>query len=163
MLANSLSGGLTTLAETAANVINEGIKAHKPVKKYDKNRVIATFQSNLGNIRIIGDIKIEALTDIFEVSRQSIWNIETGKTKMNMAQFLAWYSVFNQNLEELEKNGDPIAKIFKRCLEICIDENGSYSDEELEKYRLIIDQIARLKKAGVDQDIIDTIAKNLFD
>ena len=48
-----------------------------------------------------------------------------------------------------------------RALRVFSDDLVFYSDEELEKYEKILDQLVRAKKAGLDEDIIETIAQNL--
>ena len=58
-----------------------------------------TFRKNLVNIRHILGITAKELGEKIGVTRQTINNIESGRNKLNLAQFLAIKYVFEHELE----------------------------------------------------------------
>lgn len=60
---------------------------------------LETFRKNLVNIRHILGITAKELGEKIGVTRQTINNIESGRNKLNLTQFLAIKYVFEHELE----------------------------------------------------------------
>lgn len=117
---------------------------------------IKLFQRNLANLRILGDIKAESVADFLHVSRQAIWNLENGKSAMNATQYAAWLCIFLINSQPL--GADSLMYKAVHLLGVDIDK---YTNDEIAQAEKVIDQLARAKKAGMESDIIESLASKL--
>ena len=73
------------------------------------------FQENLGIIRKVAGWTTQQLADELGVARQTISNLETGKSPMTKLQYLALRTVFNAEIAQRE-NRD-LAKIIKTLVD----------------------------------------------
>lgn len=65
-----------------------------------ERRWIGKFQENLSIIRKVAGWTTQELADELGVARQTISNLETGKTPMSKLQYLALRTVFNAEIAE---------------------------------------------------------------
>ena len=70
-----------------------------------ERRWIGKFQENLSIIRKVAGWTTQELADELGVARQTVSNLETGKTPMSKLQYLALRTVFNAQIAK-DKNRD---------------------------------------------------------
>ena len=80
-----------------------------------EQRWIDKFQDNLGIIRKVAGWATQELADEIGVARQTVSNLETGKTPMTKLQYLALRTVFNAEIARC-KNLD-LAKVIKTLVD----------------------------------------------
>ena len=76
-----------------------------------EQRWIDKFQDNLGIIRKVAGWTTQELADEIGVARQTVSNLETGKTPMTKLQYLALRTVFNAEIARC--NNLDLAKVIK--------------------------------------------------
>lgn len=146
-------------AAAAGAAVVAGVSAlNKDSKKNDltKPQKIELFQKNLTNLRTVGDIKVESITEILDITRQAVWNLENLKSKMSATQYAAWYSIFAGKVFAAGEQ-----TLLARFIDILATGIDKYTAEEIDVSVKILDQVARAKKAGLDKDIIQSLANNL--
>lgn len=85
-----------------------------------EQRWIDKFQENLGIIRKVAGWTTQELADELGVARQTVSNLETGKTPMTKLQYLALRTVFNTEIAGRE-NRD-LAKVIKTLVDDPIEQ-----------------------------------------
>lgn len=122
--------------------------------------VLKIFRRNLSNLRSLSGLTVEEMGEMLGLTRQAVWSLENGKTNLTATQYVAWYSILQ--LKSVAESTDARQRNYLlRALRVVSDDLEFYSDEELEKYEKILDQLVRAKKAGLGDDIMETIAQNL--
>lgn len=76
---------------------------------------IDKFQDNLGIIRKVAGWATQKLADEIGVARQTVSNLETGKTPMTKLQYLALRTVFNAEIARC--NNLDLAKVIKTLVD----------------------------------------------
>ena len=81
-----------------------------------EQRWIGKFQENLGIIRKVAGWTTQELADELGVARQTVSNLETGKSPMTKLQYLALRTVFNTEIagsenRDLAKSSKPWSMI----------------------------------------------------
>lgn len=71
--------------------------------------IINRFQDSLSTLRKVAGWSAEHLAEILDVTRQTIVNLETGQTKMTKIQYLAFRTIFNNEIEA--SNNEMLAKL----------------------------------------------------
>lgn len=126
----------------------------------ERPEVLKIFQRNLSNLRSLSGLTVEKVGEMLDLTRQAVWSLENGKTKLTSTQYIAWHSIFQ--LKSVAESTDARQRNYLlRALRAVSDDLEFYSDEELGKYEKILDQLVRAKKAGLGEDIMETIAQNL--
>lgn len=85
-----------------------------------EQRWIGKFQENLGIIRKVAGWTTQELADELGVARQTVSNLETGKSPMTKLQYLALRTVFNTEIAGRE-NRD-LAKVIKTLVDDPIEQ-----------------------------------------
>lgn len=85
-----------------------------------EQRWIGKFQENLGIIRKVAGWTTQELADELGVARQTVSNLETGKSPMTKLQYLALRTVFNTEIAGSE-NRD-LAKVIKTLVDDPIEQ-----------------------------------------
>ena len=80
-----------------------------------ERRWIGKFQENLSIIRKVAGWTTQELADELGVARQTVSNLETGKTPMSKLQYLALRTVFNAEIAK-EENRD-LARVIKTLVD----------------------------------------------
>ena len=80
-----------------------------------EQRWIDKFQDNLGIIRKVAGWTTQELADEIGVARQTVSNLETGKTPMTKLQYLALRTVFNAEIARC--NNLDLAKVIKTLVD----------------------------------------------
>lgn len=91
-----------------------------------EQRWIDKFQENLGIIRKVAGWTTQELADELGVARQTVSNLETGKSPMTKMQYLALRTVFNTEIASRE-NRD-LAKVIKTLVDDPIEQMIDDSD-----------------------------------
>lgn len=137
-------------------------KKSEDSEKYFRERpeILKIFQRNLTNLRSLSGLSVEKVGEMLDLTRQAVWSLENGKTNLTSTQYIAWHSILKL-MSVIECIDARQRNYLLRALSVFSDDLEFYSDEELEKYEKILDQLVRAKKAGLDEDIMETIAQNL--
>lgn len=80
-----------------------------------ERRWIGKFQENLSIIRKVAGWTTQELADELGVARQTVSNLETGKTPMSKLQYLALRTVFNAQIAK-DENRD-LARVIKTLVD----------------------------------------------
>lgn len=97
-----------------------------------ERRWIGKFQENLSIIRKVAGWTTQELADELGVARQTVSNLETGKTPMSKLQYLALRTVFNAEIAEHD-NRD-LARVITTLVDEPLrgEENGDDADDATE-------------------------------
>lgn len=87
---------------------------------------IDRFQENLGVIRKVAGWTTQELANELGVARQTISNLETGKSPMTKLQYLALRTVFNAEIAKREDRD--LAKVIKTLVDDPMGENDSHPE-----------------------------------
>lgn len=94
----------------------------RDMPKETREKIRNRIQSNFGLIRKIANLNIDELTDLLEVSRQTIYNIEKGKTPLTYPQM----TVILLALEKLSKGNQTLKDVLNTILNL---ESDDWFDE----------------------------------
>jgi len=79
----------------------------------EKNYIILNMQKKIKLIRQVFDVNIMTFAEMIGVTRQTIYNIENGKTILTKTQFLAICQVLNLLLEKMPEKRDIVRSIWE--------------------------------------------------
>jgi len=79
----------------------------------EKNYIILNMQKKIKLIRQVFDVNIMTFAEMIGVTRQTIYNIENGKTILTKTQFLAICQVLNLLLEIMPEKRDIVRSIWE--------------------------------------------------
>jgi DNA-binding XRE family transcriptional regulator len=106
----------------------------------DRERSIARLQQNLSAIRKVAGWTTEQLGDKIGVSKQTISNLENGKSPMNFTQYIAIRSVL-----DCEMNANPDNDVLPKVITVLLDSD----DDEYDRYREPVNVVAATAAGGV--------------
>ncbi len=110
----------------------------------ERKRQILLLQSNLSSIRKIAGWTTEQMGEKIGVTKQTISNLENGKTPMNFTQYIAIRSVLDCEIEENKEN-----EVLGQVIEILLDRGAELDDESYEKVKGGIDTVAASAAGGL--------------
>lgn len=114
-------------------------------------REIERLTENLSTIRKIAGWSSEELGELIGVTKQTISNIETGKSKMSKAQYIAIRSVIDYEISENSNN-----KLLSQVVEILL--NSDETPENEQKARATKEFIDRTTKAAITSGALVGVA-----
>lgn len=128
--------------------------------KYPKtdDELAGVLQRHITDIRVIAGLSAEFFSPYVGVTKQAIGHLENCRIKMTPLQHTAWCAIFD-TIGKAQKDNKPLQKVINFILYGLND----YSDDEIKRYEEVIHSIAKAKKAGVDNEILDLVAANLPD
>lgn len=112
--------------------------------KNQRNAQVACLQKNLYSIRKIAGWTSEQLGEKIGVTKQTISNLENGKTPMTLTQYIAIRSVIDF---EIQTNKENI--VLPQVVEVLLDRYEEYSDEEREQIFEKIKTVAATAAGGI--------------
>ena len=103
-----------------------------------KNEILVSrLQDSLASLRIVAGWSAERLSQELDVTRQTIVNLETGKTKMSKIQYLAIRSVFETETNTKNK------EVLLQLMDVMVD--SDIPDENRRKLKETISNAAQKK------------------
>ena len=112
------------------------------------NNDILILQRNLSSLRKLAHWTAEELGDSIGVTKQTISNLETGRTKMSKTQYIAIRTVFDYMAQSNEE--------LKTALSLVLD-NHAASQEEQEVNETKVRTAAAALNAGVNNAFLSAI------
>ena len=111
---------------------------------HNQEKSIARLQKNLSAIRKIIGLTTEDLAKRIGVTKQTISNMENGKTKMTLTQFIAIRSILDYESQTNEQMKDVLPGIIYNLLD-----NDELSEDDEEKITTSLNQTAAVAATGV--------------
>ncbi len=110
----------------------------------ERMKKVKCLQENLLSIRKIAGWSAEKLGYNIGVTKQTISNLENGKTPMSFTQYLAIRSVLDEEFENNKEN-----TVLPQVIDILIDKNTEFDKEEQEEINKLVKTIAATSTGGV--------------
>ncbi len=130
----------------------------KEMRDYEvRNILVERLKENLREIRRIAGWSGEDLGGMLGLSRQSISKLETGLSSLTVAQYIAV-----RHLLDAWMKSHPENKTLPRMVTLLLDERRIWGIGYKE-LQYIAKNIADMVAGGVDQAVVDTVAKTLLD
>lgn len=117
---------------------------------------INRLQENLPAIRKIAGWRAVDLGALLGVTKQSISNLETQKSKITLMQYVAIRHMIDYQIQKQPDN-----KALAQIVPLLLDD-ASQTDEEYAKVRAAAEEIANAAAAGVSDGILNTISEKLL-
>lgn len=117
---------------------------------------INRLQENLPAIRKIAGWRAVDLGALLGVTKQSISNLETQKSKITLMQYVAIRHMIDYQIQKQPDN-----KALAQIVPLLLDA-ASQTDEEYAKVRAAAEEIANAAAAGVSDGILNTISEKLL-
>ena len=114
------------------------------------------LQENLPAIRKIAGWRAVDLGVLLGITKQSISNLETQKSKITLMQYIAIRHLIDYRLQQQPEN-----KALARIVPLLLD-TTSQTDEEYTKVRAAAEEMANAAAAGVSDETLDTISEKLL-
>ncbi len=121
-----------------------------------RERQIRLLQQNLLSIRKIAGWTAEQLGDKIGVTKQTISNLENGKTPMNFTQYIAIRSILDYEAETNKEN-----EVLPKVITILLDKNDEINDEEYTKVKAAVDTVAASAAGGIAGAALVTVFTGL--
>ena len=125
--------------------------------KNQRNAQVACLQKNLYSIRKIAGWTSEQLGEKIGVTKQTISNLENGKTPMTLTQYIAIRSVIDF---ERQTNKENI--VLPQVVEVLLDRYEEYSDEEREQIFEKIKTVAATAAGGISGGALAAVSAGLL-
>ena len=111
-----------------------------PEKAKEREKQINRLQQNLSTIRRIAGWTTEQMGEKIGVTKQTISNLENGKTPMNFTQYIAIRAILDCEIEANTSN-----EVLPKAVDILLDSN----EEEYMKYREPLTIVAASAAGGI--------------
>ncbi len=123
--------------------MSENEKREKQIKK---------LQQNLSAIRKIAGWTAEQLGDKIGVTKQTISNLENGKTPMTFTQYIAIRSILDYEVETNKEN-----TVLPQVITILLDKGDELSEEDYSKVKEAIETVSVSAAGGIAGVTLATI------
>jgi transcriptional regulator with XRE-family HTH domain len=109
-----------------------------------REKQIKILQQNLLSIRKIAGWTAEQLGDKIGVTKQTISNLENGRTEMNFTQYIAIRSILDHEIETNKEN-----EVLPQVITILLDKNDEINEEDYTKVKEAVDTVAASAAGGI--------------
>ena len=123
----------------------------------ERQKQIKRLQQNLSSIRKIAGWTAEVLGEKIGVTKQTISNLENGKTPMNFSQYIAIRSVLDLEIENNKTN-----EILPQVVTILLDKGDELDDENYSKVKVAADTVAASVASGIPYETLIPIFGGLI-
>jgi len=110
----------------------------------NKDSQVLLLQQNLAAIRKIAGWTAEQLADRIGVTKQTISNLETGKTPMNLTQYIAIRAILDHEIETNKEN-----TVLPQVVTILVDKGDELNEEDYKKFKEAINTVSISAAGGV--------------
>ena len=115
-----------------------------PRNTENKDSQVRLLQQNLAAIRKIAGWTAEQLADKIGVTKQTISNLETGKTPMNLTQYIAIRAILDHEIETNKEN-----TVLPQIITILLDNGDELTEEDYAKVKEVINTVSISAAGGV--------------
>lgn len=115
-----------------------------PRNTENKDSQVLLLQQNLAAIRKIAGWTAEQLADKIGVTKQTISNLETGKTPMNLTQYIAIRTILDHEIEINKEN-----TVLPQVITILVDKGDELNKEDYAKVKEAINTVSISAAGGV--------------
>lgn len=126
------------------------------MEKYDR-KMVSCLQKNLSLIRKIAGWTTEKLGNRIGVTKQTISNLENGKTVMTLTQYIAIRTVLDY---EIESNPENVA--LAQVVEILLNQADSMSEKEENEIKKTMGVIAAAAVGGANTATLSATSRVLL-
>lgn len=110
----------------------------------NKDSQVLLLQQNLAAIRKIAGWTAERLANRIGVTKQTISNLETGKTPMNLTQYIAIRAILDHEIETNKEN-----TVLPQVVTILLDKRDELNEEDYAKLKDVINTVSISAAGGV--------------
>lgn len=125
--------------------------------KNQRTAQIICLQKNLSAIRKIAGWTAEQLGERIGVTKQTISNLENGKTPMTLTQYIAIRSVIDFEIQTNKEN-----TVLPQVVELLLNRDEEYSDEEREELFEKVKTVAATASGGVAGAALAAVSAGLL-
>ncbi len=125
--------------------------------KNQRTAQIICLQKNLSAIRKIAGWTAEQLGERIGVTKQTISNLENGKTPMTLTQYIAIRSVIDFEIQTNKEN-----TVLPQVVELLLNRYEEYSDEEREELFEKVKTVAATASGGVAGAALAAVSAGLL-
>lgn len=125
--------------------------------KNQRTAQIICLQKNLSAIRKIAGWTAEQLGERIGVTKQTISNLENGKTPMTLTQYIAIRSVLDFEIQTNKEN-----TVLPQVVEVLLNRYEEYSDEEREQLFEKVKTIAATASGGIGGAALAAVSAGLL-
>lgn len=118
---------------------------------------IVCLQKNLSAIRKISGWTAEQLGEKIGVTKQTISNLENGKTPMTLTQYIAIRSIIDFEIQTNKEN-----TVLPQVVDILLNKDEEYTDEEREKISESVRTIAATASGGIGGAALAAVSAGLL-
>ncbi|MEN3006032.1 helix-turn-helix transcriptional regulator [Dehalobacterium formicoaceticum] len=118
---------------------------------------ITCLQKNLSAIRKIAGWTAEQLGEKIGVTKQTISNLENGKTPMTLTQYIAIRAVIDYEIQTNKEN-----TVLPQVVEVLLNRDEEYSDEEREQISENVKTIAATAAGGITGASLAAVSAGLL-
>lgn len=120
-------------------------------------RAISLLQENLSVIRKVAGWTTEDMGSRIGVTKQTISNIETKKTKLTLTQYIAIRAVLDYEIQS-----NPDNKALAQVVDVLLNKDGEFSDEEEKKISDAVEIISAAAVGGAGTAVLAGTAAALL-
>jgi transcriptional regulator with XRE-family HTH domain len=125
--------------------------------KNQRTAQITCLQKNLSAIRKIAGWTAEQLGEQIGVTKQTISNLENGKTPMTLTQYIAIRSVIDFEIQTNKEN-----TVLPQVVEVLLNRYEEYNDEDREKISESVKTIAATASGGIGGASLAAVSAGLL-
>lgn len=123
----------------------------------NKDSQVLLLQQNLAAIRKIAGWTAEQLADRIGVTKQTISNLETGRTPMNLTQYIAIRAILDHEIETNKEN-----TVLPQVVTILVDKGDELNEEDYRKLKDAINTVSISAAGGVTGATLASIFAGLL-
>lgn len=112
-----------------------------------KSKQIRLLQQNLSSIRKIAGMTMEQLGNKVGVTKQTISNLENGKTPMTLTQYIALRSILDNEIES-----NPDNSVLPQVISILVDNGAELDEEQYLEIKDTVGVVAASASSGKKED-----------
>jgi len=123
----------------------------------NRDSQVQLLQQNLATIRKIAGWTAEQLAEKIGVTKQTISNLETGRTSMNLTQYIAIRTILDHEIETNKEN-----QVLPQAITILLDNGNKFNEEDYKKIKKVIDTVSISAAGGVAGATLASIFSGLL-
>lgn len=123
----------------------------------NKDFQVQLLQENLAAIRKIAGWTAEQLAEMIGVTKQTISNLETGKSRMSLTQYIAIRAILDHEIETNKEN-----TVLPQVITILLDKANELNKEDYVKVKEVVNTVSISAAGGVTGTTLASIFGSLL-